>query len=55
MTLVYLLLYIAACVCFALAVPARSATQDRVRVNLIALGLLFFAAVPTLQVLIGVD
>jgi hypothetical protein len=51
MDIVYLLLYLAACVCFGLASTDRPA----LKVNLIALGLLFFAAVPTLQLLIGFE
>ena len=51
MDIIYLLLYLAACVCFLLA----STDRPTLKVNLIALGLLFFAAVPTLQVLIGID
>ena len=51
MTIIYLLLYIAACVCFFMA----TANRPHVKVNLLALGLLFFAAVPTLQTLIGMD
>lgn len=52
MQLLYLLLLIAAVVCFAVAAFAASRTP---RVNLVALGLAFFAAVPMLQTLVGFD
>jgi len=51
MTILYLLLLVAACVCFGVAAFAG----ERVRPNLVALGLLAFALVPTIQTLVRID
>lgn len=51
MIILYLLLYVVACACFAIA--AFMKTQPRI--NMMALGLLAFALVPTIQTLIRVD
>jgi hypothetical protein len=51
MTIFYLLLLVLACVCFGVAAFAR----NQPRVNLVALGLLLFALVPTIQMLVRLD
>lgn len=55
MTTIYLLLLLAAILCF-LAAAFRGGTDGvgRVRVNLIALGLAFWVAVPLLQTIRGI-
>lgn len=50
MTILYLLLLVGACACFSIAAFGR--TQPRV--NLVALGLLLFALVPTIQLLVRI-
>jgi hypothetical protein len=51
MQIVYLILLIVACVCFAIAAfaPERSG-----RVNMLGLGLLAFALVPTIQMVVRI-
>ena len=50
MIVLYLVLLVVACICFAVA--AFSRTQPRV--NLVAAGLLAFALVPTIQTLVHI-
>lgn len=53
MNLVYLLLLVAACACFAIAAFTRAGATARV--NLVAAGLTAWVLVPLLQHLIAVD
>lgn len=52
MVVIYMLLLIAAAVCFGLAVAGVAPTTRRGSINLIALGLLFWVLVPLIQTLV---